>query len=469
MKKLLSIAFASCALLVWTACGGGSSSPPVSTPPPPPVITITPNPLPEGIAGTPYSVTLTTTVGTGPYTWSLNDPLDLPQGFTFSAAGVLSGNLPADSAGFSVPLQFAVGDTVGHSATANMTLNVMGLSEYVNPAPQVNVVSYAMFTVAGATAPFQWSASGNPPPGMTFQADPDFASKYELMGTPTTAGHFTFTVQVTDSSASRYTVSHDYAVDVEPAPLVLSNAIPTPAVVGHAYRYQFGLQGGLPPYRWSVNGGSLPAGFTLDPATGVLSGTAANPNFASFSIHVTDSSTPGQQYANGNFWLLATQNPLPPRNDTIATATPIVPGAYTASISPLGDPAGTYAPDQDYYVMAVAAGAKYRIGASTYFFAGSSTLDPVIEIVDANGRRFASCNDPFLDNVPAGVPVTKNSAPDFTDPCMNHLDPTNSLPGASLEFMAPGSSGNVTFYIHVFDFRGDARPDMQYTLYVSSE
>ena len=37
---------------------------------------------------------------------------------------------------------------------------------------------------------------------------------------------------------------------------------------------------------------------------------------------------------------------------------------------------------------------------------------------------------------------------------------------AQLGFRVPGSSGPVTFYLHVFDFWGNARPDMFYILTV---
>jgi len=252
---------------------------------------------------------------------------------------------------------------------------------------------------------------------------------------------------------------------------VLGASIPPPAIAGQAYAYKFPLQGGQGPFHWTVPFGSLPTGLTLDSATGLLGGTVPDAEFSGFTVQVTDSSTPAMQYATSNYWLLSTPSPLPPRNDTIASATPILPGGYTLSISPLGDPAGTIAPDEDYFVATANGGDTFRLTVDTYNVGNTSNLDPVIEIVDANGRRLSTCNDPFLDNVPTGVPVTGNPSPNFTDSCMNHIDPTNSPPlTSSLEFRAPGSSTDSSqFYIHVFDFRGDARPDMTYTLYFSKE
>ena len=47
--------------------------------------------------------------------------------------------------------------------------------------------------------------------------------------------------------------------------------------------------GSLAPYSFSIRAGALPAGLTLDPATGVLSGTLAASGTFNFAIQATDS------------------------------------------------------------------------------------------------------------------------------------------------------------------------------------
>ena len=69
-----------------------------------------------------------------------------------------------------------------------------------------------------------------------------------------------------------------------------------PAKVGVAYEYRMQTEGGLPPLRWKVVDGDLPAGIEL-PAAGVLTGT---PNSAQsqpfvFSAEVEDSERPPQR------------------------------------------------------------------------------------------------------------------------------------------------------------------------------
>lgn len=64
-------------------------------------------------------------------------------------------------------------------------------------------------------------------------------------------------------------------------------------VVGRAYSATLAASGGTAPYTWSITKGALPAGLSLNPSTGVISGTAtalcaANP--CQITVQVTDSS-----------------------------------------------------------------------------------------------------------------------------------------------------------------------------------
>src|SRR5690606_6309919 len=60
------------------------------------------------------------------------------------------------------------------------------------------------------------------------------------------------------------------------------------AVEGLPYSQYLFADGGTPPYTWSVSTGSLPAGLTLDPATGLVSGTPTAPGTVGFIVTVTD-------------------------------------------------------------------------------------------------------------------------------------------------------------------------------------
>ena len=55
-------------------------------------------------------------------------------------------------------------------------------------------------------------------------------------------------------------------------------------------RYEVALQatGGVEPYDWRITSGGLPDGLALDPATGVISGTAVAATEAGFEVTITD-------------------------------------------------------------------------------------------------------------------------------------------------------------------------------------
>jgi hypothetical protein len=67
---------------------------------------------------------------------------------------------------------------------------------------------------------------------------------------------------------------------------ITTNSLPE-GVEDVAYSHTLEVQGGSPPYIWSVSGGKLPMGLQLNPTTGVISGTpmiASNPSFVTFMV-----------------------------------------------------------------------------------------------------------------------------------------------------------------------------------------
>jgi len=76
-------------------------------------------------------------------------------------------------------------------------------------------------------------------------------------------------------------------------PLVpaITNGSSLPAgITGVAYSQTLQAAYGNPPFSWSVSTGALPAGLSLDAATGVISGTPTATGTASFGARVTDAS-----------------------------------------------------------------------------------------------------------------------------------------------------------------------------------
>ena len=162
-----------------------------------------------------------------------------------------------------------------------------------------------------------------------------------------------------------------------------------------------------------------------------------------------------------------TTSVAPAASNIFATATPAGPGGIQASLSPFADPPDSTAsaPDTDYYKMIGKGG-----GTVTVSVGSTNTVDPVIEILDANGQRYKTCKDPGDDN-PTLTFIVRDTTPDaFDDECLNDdIDPTVNR-SAQLQFQVPGAAGTLTtFYVHVFDSAGNARPDMTYSMYTSGD
>ena len=159
-------------------------------------------------------------------------------------------------------------------------------------APDVGQSVAKNLFLTGGAAPYTWSvASGQLPPGLTLQtfSDPRDANN-ELVGTPTTAGTYTFTMRVTDYQGDQAT--QQFTATINP-PLQITSTMPA-GTVGVAYSQDLIAQGGVPPYTWSIFANDpLPPGLSLGTTApdfnNVLTGTPTQAGTFSFTIQVTDS------------------------------------------------------------------------------------------------------------------------------------------------------------------------------------
>src|SRR3990172_384306 len=164
-------------------------------------------------------------------------------------------------------------------------------------------------TAVGGSKPYTWSvSSGALPAGLALNPSSGVVS-----GTPTTTGTSTFTVQVKDASAA--TATRDISLTVYD-PLVVSTQTLTFGTVGVAYSQTLTATGGKASYTWSLAAGSvLPGGLSLDPSTGVISGSPTTPETANFTMQVTDANATTATKAFSivvyNPLIVSTQSPLP--------------------------------------------------------------------------------------------------------------------------------------------------------------
>ena len=173
---------------------------------------ITNSPLPNARVGENYTGFIEACCGQGtPYRWTLVNG-KVPDGLRFAGNDLRLSRTTAVT-GVATRVQtttFTVRarDQAGNTATKTFTLTVDPPSPLVitNGTDQlrdgnVGVAYEASLFPGGGVPPYTWShVAGTLPPGLSVQASPG-----RVLGTPTTAGTFTFTVRVNDSSGQSAT------------------------------------------------------------------------------------------------------------------------------------------------------------------------------------------------------------------------------------------------------------------------
>ena len=142
--------------------------------------------------------------------------------------------------------------------------------------PQARVGSEysATLEATGGNQPYTWViSSGALPAGLALSA------AGVISGITIASGSFDFTVQVIDANRDTDTQRLRLTVGAPPPVAVTTASLPA-GTVGTPYSQALAASGGVAPYRWSLAGGALPAGLTLDPAQGPSRERRARPDEA---------------------------------------------------------------------------------------------------------------------------------------------------------------------------------------------
>ncbi|MCB9528004.1 MAG: hypothetical protein H6701_06330 [Myxococcales bacterium] len=265
----------------------------------PPLVVVTEALAPAQV-GVAYAATLEAANGAPDYTWRLAEGM-LPRGLGLDAAGQIAGT-PTRAEEATIIVE--VGDTAGATATAELTLRVLGdglqVATETLPAGEEGVAYAAALEAIGGQPPYGWLiVDGALPEGLVLTADGG------ITGVPSAIGPFPLRVRVVDAGTPPQAAEADLVLNVTVAPLEIVPppgmeldlfftriiTLPTLTIVPGLpafYDTRLEARGGLRPYTWAetpipaelrpfVQGAGLPDGLVLAP-DGRLSGVLEDPS-----------------------------------------------------------------------------------------------------------------------------------------------------------------------------------------------
>lgn len=244
---------------------------------------ITTQSLANATIGVAYTTAPLAATGITPITWSVVSG-SLPAGLTLNTnTGVISGT-PAASAvtsTFTIRASNSSGNYT-RQFTITMGVGVPAITTSSLPPAAIGAVYTTEPLAATGAVPITWNVIGGAlPAGLNLNASTGIIS-----GTPTTAGTFTFTVRAQNAHGNDTRV---FTLTVNAGAPVITTQLLANATVGVIYATEPLAAAGATPITWSIVGGSLPAGLTLNANTGAISGTpTAVATTQTFTIRATN-------------------------------------------------------------------------------------------------------------------------------------------------------------------------------------
>jgi uncharacterized protein YjbI with pentapeptide repeats len=246
------------------------------------IVITTPTVLPVASLNQPYTQMFLEHGGVGQVTWVGNT---LPPGLNLTTNGILTGT-PTQSGSFNISITANDTSTPSQSTTVQFTLQVNSLVITTTTLPN-GVVGAAYnnpIVTTGGTLPVSFSLTTAAfPPGLFITQPAAGTQTGALAGTPTTAGTYTFSETVIDSSTPPQTATATYTVQVNGALTITTTTLPEAVTVNGfpgtapptTYSAQIQTGGGTGgALTFSVTAGALPPSITLNPATGALTSSS---------------------------------------------------------------------------------------------------------------------------------------------------------------------------------------------------
>ena len=379
------------------------------------------------ITGSPtFTDTLSTLNNTGPVTYNQTSGMSL----LVSSSGVVTTNGTL-SAGTYVA-SGTTSDTNGDIGTFTYTLTVYSAPTLVGgtlPTGIVGVNYSETITAGGSDSPFTWTAT-NLPPGVTINS-----STGTLSGAPTASGLYAISVTVHGAHGESSTATYSMATFNNPT--ITTTSLPAIPSNGNSYGQSLTATGGTLPYSWAITGGSLPAGLTLNTATGQISGVATTPGSASITVTLTDADhLTSVQTLN---WLVATA----PGISTTSLPSGTQGTSYSAQVTGVG----TGAP----FTWSLAPGSSLPAGLSLNTSTGvisglpttAGTTSVTLLLVDAAGQSVTSAP---MNLIISGQSAPPPPPPPPSGPSISNATLPNATVGTSYGDPLYATGGTGPYY-----------------------
>ena len=190
-----------------------------------------------------------------------------PSRVVSTLAGLAGSTGSADGTGSAARFNYPSGVAVDSAGNVYV-------ADTFNNTVRVGIEAPPVITTVGQLFVYQLETTGttslmvsNLPPGLSF--DPQLAA---IVGAPTAAG--TFQVEIT-ATYPDVTTHSPLTITVQPEPAsgpIITSGTSATSRVGQPFSFQVYTTGGTPAARVSATG--LPPGLSLDPVTGIISGSA---------------------------------------------------------------------------------------------------------------------------------------------------------------------------------------------------
>jgi hypothetical protein len=256
-------------------------------------VQIVPASLPNGVVNQPYMQQLSCVGALGACAWN---PVGgtLPAGMTFDpATATISGTPSAVESGV---ITVEAYDTLNTSnrTSAPLTLTIDAppfvMTMPAAGAAQVGVPYQLSPSLSGTLGTATWTvSSGTLPGGLSLDA-----LTGAIGGVPTTWGTTTAVVTAQDSWGANRTDSKPFMVTVAPTAIAVTTTSLDHGLYQSSYYAVLRTSGGSGAVSWSVNGGTLPAGVSVD-SNGTVSGTPSSTGTFTFGVTAQDANWPSNQ------------------------------------------------------------------------------------------------------------------------------------------------------------------------------